>query len=122
MKTIRLVLMALGLIILSSNLMAQNPTDFFKGEWTLETSGSPSGDSKMILKLDRINGKLGGTLKIGEEKEIILSSVTEKEDSITIYFTSTSGYDVDLPLTKINENHVKGTIMGMVEVKGERKK
>jgi hypothetical protein len=120
MKKINLISMSLILCFLSMNSYAQNKTDFFAGKWDVLVTGIPSGDAKMIISLERKDGKLDGTIKLGDETELTkFTSIEEKETSITLNFPA-SGYDVRLTLEKKDDNHVEGTLMDQFEAKGER--
>jgi hypothetical protein len=120
MKKITLISMSLVLFFLFTNSNAQNKPDFFVGKWDVLVTGIPSGDAKMIINLDRKDGKLAGTIKLGDETELTkFTSIEEKETSVTLNFPA-SGYDVRLTLDKKDENHVAGTLMDQFEAKGER--
>lgn len=120
MKKINLTLFSLILVCLSLNSTAQNKTDYFVGKWEVLVTGIPSGDAKMIISLERKEGKLDGVIKLGDETEQTkITSIDEKETSITLNFPA-SGYDVRLTLEKKDDNHVAGTLMDQFEAKGER--
>jgi hypothetical protein len=96
--------------------------DYFVGKWSVLIAGTPNGDSKTMLILERKEGKLTGVMQDSTGKEIAkLSSVEEKEKNITANF-STQGYDVYLDLSPVDDNNVKGNMMGMFDVKGVRVK
>jgi hypothetical protein len=124
MKKVNVVFAGVLLLVLSIVTNAQNTTDFFVGKWNLVAEGAPGGDTKMIVNLDRNEGKLTGTIKIGDQDDVKFSKAEEKEASLILYFTSTHGYDIKLVLEKKDDNHVTGTldtgIMGTFDVKGER--
>lgn len=120
MKKINLIAASLILFFLSVNSNAQNKPDFFTGRWDVLVTGIPSGEAKMIISLERKDGKLDGTIKLGDETELTkFTSIEEKETSITLNFPA-SGYDVRLNLEKKDDNHVAGTLMDQFEAKGER--
>lgn len=120
MKKINLISMCLVLFFLSMNSNAQNKPDYFVGRWDVLVTGIPSGEAKMIISLERKEGKLDGNIKFGEETELTkFTSIEEKETSITLNFPA-SGYDVILTLEKKDDNHVAGTLMDQFEAKGER--
>ena len=50
-----------------------------------------------------------------------LTNVELKDTIITLYFTA-QGYDVNLVMTRKDDNHTTGSLMGMFDVEGERKK
>jgi hypothetical protein len=91
------------------------------GKWNATIYATPNGDAKMVLDLNRVDGKLTGTiLSSPDQSEAIpLSELEERENSITVYFT-VSGYQVSLTLDKKDEDHVTGSLMGMFNADGER--
>jgi hypothetical protein len=111
-------------LILSFNANAQTPPpgDYYVGKWNVLVEGTPQGDGKMIIVLERKDGKLGGTItNKGATEPTMITRVEEKEKSITLYFTTT-GYDVNLTLEKKDDDHVTGNMMDMFDTKGERVK
>jgi len=112
------------LLSVGSNAQTKTGADYFVGQWNLLAEGTPGGDQKMIVSLERIEGKLYWTIKIGEENEIKFSGIEEKETSVTLNFTSNHGYAIKLYLEKKDDNHVSGTIiitdMGNGSITGER--
>jgi|SRR5690606_3479180 hypothetical protein len=97
--------------------------DFFKGAWEVTVFGTPNGDSKMLVTLDRVEGKLTGELAgINEPSKVRykIDKVTETEKSIVIYFYA-EGMDINLSLTKEDENNLKGSLLdGMFASTGKR--
>ncbi len=94
--------------------------DYFAGRWNVIVTGTPGGDSKLILVLDKNDDKITGVVQDSTGKEISkLSKVELKENQITVYFTA-QGYDVDLVLNKKDDNHVGGRLMNMFDADGER--
>lgn len=123
MKTFQFLFLAFSLLIFNSTVKAQDSKEYFIGKWVLETIGSPVGDSKMNLSVERTDGKL--VCKITDESgenEVPVNRVEESENSIVIYFTS-QGMEVDMSVTKKDDENVTGGIMsGMITVKGKRLK
>lgn len=110
----------IGLFI-SLNAHAQNK-DYYPGKWNILVMGTPNGDSKMTMVLDRKDGKLGGIVQDSTGKELSkIASIDEKDKQITAAFTVQS-YDVTLTLDPIDDDHVKGSLMGMFDAKGVRVK
>lgn len=93
--------------------------DYFVGKWEVLIEGTPQGDSKMLLALERKDGKLTGTVTSPGQPASPIKRVEEKEKSTTIYFSST-GYDVYLLLEKKDDNTVTGNLMDMFDAKGKR--
>ena len=122
MKKLSLIFtVVLGLFI-SSGLKAQTTTDYFPGKWDVIVKGTPNGDSKMTFVIERKDGKLTGTVQDSTGNEMTqITQITEKEKSITAAFT-VQGYDITLSLDPVDEDNVKGSLMGMFEAKGVRVK
>ena len=122
MKKLKLVFAGLFFLFLSSGteVRAQTSADYFEGEWNVLVKGTPSGDAKLILVLEQEENELTGVVQDSTGKEIsIIDKAELKEDTATVYFYA-QGYDVNLQLTKEDENHVTGSLMGMFPAKGER--
>lgn len=104
----------------SLNVQAQATSDFFVGKWNVLVTGTPNGDAKMVVSLERVDGKLKAEFVGKEQAEVPkVSNVEETEKSVRIYFTA-SGYDVYLYLEKKGDNHVEGTMLDMFDAKGDR--
>ncbi|WP_259068613.1 hypothetical protein HDF24_06885 [Mucilaginibacter sp. X4EP1] len=99
-------------------------TSSFAGKWDVLVKGLPNGDTHMIFTLIETEGKLGGSLADPEGKNppIPLTKVDKDDKGITLYFTA-NNYDVNLALQKsTDDDHVKGSLMGMFDATGERVK
>ena len=96
--------------------------DYFPGKWNVVIIGTPGGDAKMTFALERKDGKLSGAVQDTTGKELTkITSIDEKDKTITAAFTIQS-YDVTLTLEPIDDDHVKGSLMGMFDAKGVRVK
>lgn len=124
MKKLSFILIAMATLLLSSTVKAQSKTgaDYFAGKWSVLLKALPQGDAKMIFELEKKENTITGVVKDTTGAEISkITSVELKETEITLYFTA-QGYDVNLLLTKKDDDHVTGSLMGMFEAEGERKK
>lgn len=84
--------------------------------------GTPNGDAKMDFVFERKDGKLVGAVQDSTGKELSkITQIDEKDKSITAAFNIQS-YDVTLTLDPVDDDHVKGSLMGMFDAKGIRKK
>jgi hypothetical protein len=122
MKKLCSVFAGLFLLLTSFTLSAQTKPaeDYFAAKWDMVFEGLPQGDPRMIISLERKDGKLGGSIMDSAQKEIAkISKVEEKDKSVTVYFTA-QGYDVTLDMTKKDEDNITGNLMGMFEAKGVR--
>jgi hypothetical protein len=76
----------------------------------------------MNMVIERKDGKLTGTMRDTTDKEVAkITQIDEKDKAITAAFTVQS-YDVTLTLEPIDDDHVKGSMMGMFDAKGIRVK
>ena len=107
-------------LFLTVNIKAQTKTDYFPGKWLITVIGTPQGDAKMTFIFDRKDGKLTGAVQDSTGK--VLSTITqidEKDKTMTAAFNIQS-YDVTLTLEPVDDDHVKGSMMGMFDAKGVR--
>jgi hypothetical protein len=120
MKKVGMILAVVFCVLSSLKMSAQVPADFFAGKWNVVVAGTPNGDAKMLVNIERKDGKLtGGITNPGETEPVKFTNVEEKETSVTMYFNA-SGYDVYLTLEKKGDNKVEGSMMDMFDAKGER--
>ena len=125
MKKASIILFVLFFGIALKGLSQTTPAaDFYAAKWEITIFGTPNGDSKMTTEFIRKDGKLTGELKaVGDDTKpaIPITSIEETPEGITVAF-STSGYDVTLELTKVDEDNLKGSMMGMFDVKAKKLK
>jgi hypothetical protein len=115
---------ALFIFFLSTGAMAQAQTgaDYFAGKWDMLVKGLPNGDTKMLVILDKKDTTMTGVIQDSLGTEISkFSKVELKEKEVTVYFTA-QGYDVYLLMTKKDDDHVTGSMMGMFDAEGVRAK
>jgi hypothetical protein len=123
MKKAGLLFTGLFFLLLSVNVKAQSLTaDYFAGKWSVLVKGTPNGDAKMIFVLEKKVDSLVGVVQDSTGAEISkISSVEQAENQITAYFTA-QGYDVNIVLTKKDDDHATGSLMGMFDADAERVK
>ena len=96
--------------------------EYFAGKWSVLVKGTPSGDAKMFVVLDRKDASLTGAVQDSTGKETSkIDKVEISGDKATVYFNS-RGYDVNLEMNKKDEGHVTGSMLGMFDADGERVK
>ncbi len=96
--------------------------DFFAGKWDLLIVGTPQGDAKMVANFTRVDGKLTGELTDPadpQKEKTPITKIEEEATKITIYF-SASGYDLNVPLEKVDDDNLKGQLMNMFETTAKR--
>ncbi|UZD23494.1 hypothetical protein PBT90_08840 [Algoriphagus halophytocola] len=115
-----------GIFCLLSVMLVQassQPSEaYFEGKWNVLVTGTPNGDATIPVRFETKDGKTSGYFMeegVAEEKK--MSSVTINGDVINTAFTI-SGYDVTLSLKKVDEDTVKGDLMGMFDAEGTRVK
>jgi len=120
MKKLSLLFTVVAGLLISFNVKAQTNADYFPGKWNITVLGTPGGDSKMTFVLERKDGKLGGVVQDSTGKETSkITSIVEKDKTITAAFTL-QAYDLTMTLDPIDDDHVKGSLMGMFDAKGVR--
>ncbi len=126
MKKSIIIIIALffGIAIQGFSQAATAPTDFFVGKWEMTIFGTPNGDAKMPVEFLRKEGKLTGEIVNPEAPDgpkIPITNIEEEATKITIYFTI-AGYDVSVPLEKVDEDNIKGKLMDMFDTTAKRLK
>lgn len=124
MKKVLSIFVGFFFLILSFTTQAQtqSPKEYFVGKWDVLLEGLPQGDPKMIVSLQRKDGKLEGAILDSTQKEAAkISRVEETEKTVTVYFTA-HDYDVNLEMNKKDDNNITVNLMGMFEGKGVRMK
>ena len=94
------------------------PTDFFAGKWEISVTGSPRGDVKFLTNLVRKDGKLTGELVDSADPANGKRPITKVEETATklvIYFESTQAGEISIDLAKVDDDNLKGTLMGSYE-------
>jgi hypothetical protein len=112
------------LLLLSFQTHAQSKSgaDYFEGKWNVLLKGLPNGDTKMFFVLEKKDTTMTGSVQDSSGKEIAKIDKVELTDSTaTTYFTA-QGYDVNFIMTKKDDDHIKGNMMGMFEAEGDRVK
>ncbi|GAB3806348.1 hypothetical protein GCM10028819_41540 [Spirosoma humi] len=114
------------LLIIAGNSIAQAPVpaDFFAGKWDIVVAGTPNGDTQLVANLVRKDGKLTGEITTPADTTkgaIPITKIDEGTDKLALYFTA-QGYDVNLDLTKVDDDNLKGSLMNMFDAKAKRLK
>ncbi len=119
MKKVFIIITSFILLLSFQFSNAQDSSDFYVGNWNVVAEGTPAGDVKMEMHLERIDGKLNGNIKIEGIDAVKISRVEEKESMITIYY-SAGGYDLFLSFKKIDSNTLDGKYVNMFNAKAKR--
>jgi hypothetical protein len=124
MKKLSLILtLFLGLFCFAgaeAQTQTQTPTDYFAGKWHVTVFGTPSGDHTLAFVFDKKDGKLSGVVQDTTGKEISkITQIDTAGKSITTAFYA-EGYDLKLTLEPVDDQHIKGNMMGMFDATGIR--
>ena len=122
MKKVTTIFAGIFFLLLSVAASAQSKpgADYFKGKWSVILKGTPNGDAKMIFVLENKNDSITGVVQDTTGAEISkIDNAELKDTEITLYFNA-QGYDVNLLLTKKDDDHVTGSLMSMFDAERER--
>lgn len=122
-QTIIMVVMAFVFVTIQSNAQDQNFEQFYLGKWQLTAYGLPQGDIEMLVMFEKKDGKMCGKIStVDDNSEAIAFTKVELEGgSITAYYTA-QGYDVYFVLEQEEGGKVKGSMMDMFDMEGEKVK
>lgn len=124
MRKLNLICLLLMLgVVFTSNSQTTAPADFFAGKWEVTVIGTPNGDSKMLIDLVRTDGKLTGQMSNPAEPtaEKVPVTVDESADLLDLAFNA-QGYDVTINLKKVDDDNLKGSLLGMFDAVAKRVK
>lgn len=83
--------------------------DFFVGKWDVMVYGTSKGDQRMIIELNRVNGKLVGAI-VGPSDDVKkFNKIEETANSVKLYFRQFL-FTVELALDKKDDTHVIGKL------------
>ena len=110
------------LITFASHAQSTTGANYFTGKWSVLIKGTPNGDAKMTVTLEKQDTTLTGNIQDSTgQLNTKIDKVELNGDKITLYF-NTQGYDVNLEMDKKDDDHVIGSMMGMFDAEGERVK
>ena len=120
MKKLSLLLALIIGLLFSATVKAQSTANYFVGKWAITVIGTPNGDTKLTFAFERKDGKLIGTVRDSTDKEVSkITQIDENDKTINAEFTI-NDHDVTLSLSPMDDDHVKGSVMGMFDAKGTR--
>jgi len=108
------------LLSLHTKAQLQNGHDYFMGKWNVVIIGTPNGDAKMIISLEKKDTAVVGVVLDTTNTEISKISKIEMKDSVVTVYFNAQGYDVYLMLERKDDDHAAGRLLDMFDVRGER--
>jgi hypothetical protein len=123
MKKTNLIFACLMAFLLIAAKAEAQTNSYFIGKWDVLVKGLPQGDAHLIFNIADSAGHPKGVLvdTTTAHKDIPMTNIEQAPDKITLYF-STQGYDVNLVLTKKDDDHATGSLMGMFDAVADRVK
>lgn len=95
---------------------------YFAGKWEIVLKGTPEGDISFLMTFQQKEGKWMGTyINQKTKEENALQSIEVNGDKITLAL-KLSSYDMTMQLNRINDEHITGKMMDMMDCVGTRKK
>lgn len=96
------------------------PADFFAGKWATTILGTPQGDAEMLMEFTRTGDKLQGLITAkGQNEETAIDKIEETAESIKLFFKM-AGFDLNVTLTKEDNDNLSGKMMGMFQTVAKR--
>ena len=123
MKKFKSIFIGLFSLLFIAGAKAQSASaDYFAGKWNVLLKGLPNGDTKMFFVLEKKDTTMTGVVQDSTGTQISkIDKVELNGNTATVYF-SAQGYDVNLAMTKKDDDHITGSLMGMFDAEGERVK
>lgn len=128
MKTLSALVAGLFFLLITLGVQAQTKAgaDYFTGKWNVLVTGTPYGDLKRIYLLEKSGNTLTGSIQDTTGKQLNKCSKVEvKDNEVILYYHlyyEPIGNFVSVRLTKKDDDHVTGSMLGQFDVKGERMK
>lgn len=125
MKKLFALLVSPLFLLSAFNSAAQSKTgaDYFVGRWNVFIPGTPIGDLKRIYIFEKTGDGLSGIVQDASTGSTIakFSKLEVKADLVTVYYTA-NDIEVNVVLTKKDEDHFTGKVLDNYDATGERVK
>jgi hypothetical protein len=114
--------MFLVLVSLGANAQSRSGADYFAGKWSVLVKGTPNGDARMLVSIEKQDTIMTGAIQDSTGAEMAKFSKVELTDTTVKVFFTAQGYDVYLLLTKKTDDHASGDMLGMFDADADRVK
>lgn len=125
MKKLNTFVAGLVLLLLSFQIHAQTKkgADYFAGKWKVSIPGTPLGDLKRLIILEKKDNGLTGVVKDDATGNEIakISKVDVKDNEVTIYYHA-NDLDVVLVMTRKDDGHATGNVLESYPLEATRVK
>jgi len=104
----------------AANAQSKTETEnFYIGKWKLMVFGLPNGDTEMILKIEKKDGELTGTIGAGNGSDTPLSKAGINKNTLEFNFIG-NGFNVPVYLDKKGDKKVEGSMNDMFDIQGTK--
>jgi hypothetical protein len=108
------------ILSIASHAQSTSGADYFAGKWNVLLKGTPGGDRKIVVVLEKKDTMLSGVVLDTAGNEVSPITKTElRVNELTIYFKG-EGYDLNLLMVKKDEDRITGNLLAMFDVEGVR--
>ncbi|RFS16941.1 hypothetical protein [Emticicia sp. C21] len=125
MKKLNTFFAGILLLLLSfyANAQTKKGVDYFEGKWKVSIPGTPLGDLKRLIILEKKDNGLSGVVKDDATGNEIakISKVDIKDNEVTIYYHA-NDVDAVLVMTRKDDDHITGNILEAYPLEGTRVK
>jgi len=98
-------------------------TTTFEGKWNVTIFDTPNGDAQMTFVFEKNDdGKLSGVIldpNGGEMSKVTGITMSQNDKRLYGNFVA-EGYDINIMLDLVDNDHVKGNVMDMFDANGVR--
>ncbi|TCK83118.1 hypothetical protein [Albibacterium bauzanense] len=122
MKKLSLLFAIVMGLFMTLDTNAQTTEGTFEGKWNVTIFDTPNGDAQMTFVFENKDGKLNGVVldtNGGEMSKVTGITMSQNDKRLYGDFTA-EGYDINIMLNLVDNDHVKGNVMDMFDASGVR--
>jgi len=122
MKKLSLLFAIVMGLFITLDTNAQTTENTFEGKWNVTIFDTPNGDAQMTFVFENKDDKLSGVVLDANGGEMSkVTGITMSQNDKRLYGDFTAeGYDINIMLDLVDNDHVKGNVMDMFDASGVR--
>ncbi len=122
MKKLSLLFAVVMGLFMTLDTNAQTTEGTFEGKWNVTIFDTPNGDAQMTFVFENKDGKYTGVIQDANGVETSkVTGITMSQNDKRLYGDFTAeGYDINIMLNLVDNDHVKGNVMDMFDASGVR--
>lgn len=122
MKKLSLLFAIVLGLFMTLDTNAQTTENTFEGKWNVTIFDTPNGDAQMTFVFENKDEKLSGVVLDANGGEMSkVTGITMSQNDKRLYGDFTAeGYDINIMLDLVDNDHVKGNVMDMFDASGVR--